>query len=423
MVSLLEELRAVLLKARVSEKDFTFSESLESTLFDMYTEIILFYGYAIVFFRNNAIVTTDKNVWSILQSRFEDTITHLHLYSLKVNKIIDMTRLSRKTNGVDEVEDISSSPIQEIRKSRMQYHVIPYGLNLKFYRRSAEIEEVNNHLNPKIDTGSLKVISIYGLGGVGKTQLALQYANTSRDNFDAIAWIQVNTYTRFIQSLLAFALRLGLPIKESSNHDDYQLVQEVKYWLNESKKKFLLILDDVDDGRLLSQIWPASNRGSIIITSRSLSVAAERSKKVMQLQSFENDAAVNVLYELSGRQPDHHSDEQAAESLCRIIGGYPLAIAHMSLFIQRRGYSYEEFLAFYKKHYEKIFISHQSLVDYDHTLSTVWDSSLRLLSPNATNLLKLLSFFHFDSIPEKLFFESGVEIKGPRLSFLTDEFA
>ena len=388
----------------------------------MYTEIIVFYGYAIVFFRNNHITTTDQHIWSIFRSRFGDTLTHLRLYSMKVDKTIDMTRLSREPRGAEPMAVVSSSRTQEAGKLEMQCHVVPYGINLKFRGRTTEIDKLKNYLDPRNDIGSLKVMSIYGLGGVGKTQLALQFVNISRDDFEVIAWIQANTHTRFMQSLLNFASTLGLPVDKGSDNDDYQLVQKVKSWLNKSRKTFLLIFDNLEDDHILTQIWPASNTGSIIITSRSLSVAAERTEKVMQLKSFEKMAAVNILYGLSGLQPANHKDEQAAEEICQIIGGHALAIAHMSSFIRNRGYSYEEFLAFYHRHAEKIFVRHQPRVDYDHTLSTVWDSSLRLLSSNAKNLLNLLSLFDCDSISESLFVENRAEILESRLRFLTDEF-
>jgi predicted ATPase len=256
---------------------------------------------------------------------------------------------------------------------------------------------------------------------VGKTQLALNYANLSRDLYDAIAWIQADTQTKLVQGLAAFASKLGLP-KEAGGEDDYQSIQKVKDWLNNSGKTFLLIFDNVEDVRILSQIWPSSSKGSVIITSRSPAVAARRAKKTIQLKSFEEDTAVGILYELTGLQPVDNNDAKAAKDICQLIGGLPLAMVHMSSFIQDRGYSYVEFLALYRKHAERIFVKNQSQVDYDHTLNTVWDMSLLSLSTNARILLNLLSFFDPDSIPERIFINTRAKILEPRLAFLTDEF-
>ena len=301
-------------------------------------------------------------------------------------------------------------------------HFIPYGLNLKFYGRSVEMNELKNALDPGNEDQTLKVMSICGLGGVGKTWLALHYAITSRDSYDAIAWIHANTQTKLTQSLSTFAWKLGLAKKEGGRDNDYQSVQKVRDWLNNSGKTFLLVFDNLDDVSVLSQIWPASNKGSIIITSRSPAVAARRAKMTMHLKSFEEDAAADILYELTGLQPADGNDAKAAKEICQLIGGLPLAMVHTSAFIQDRGYSYTEFRALYKRHPERIFVKDQSHVDYDHTLNTVWDLSLQSLSPNARVLLDLLSLFDPDSIPERLLIGTRAEIVEPRLKFLSDEF-
>ena len=419
---MLEELQTVLPKARLSEQEFPLSESLETALLNMYTEIIVFYAYAITFFRNNPNATTSRSAWSAFSSRFEKVISSLRIYSRKVDEIVDMMRLSKETHTAETVKAINSLQKLMITDNGTPCHIIPYGLNLKFYGRSVEMDELKNALDPGNEDQTLKVMSIYGLGGVGKTQLALHYANTSRDSYDAIAWIQADTQTKLIQSLSTFASKLGLPKKEGSGGDDYQSVQKVRDWLNNSRKTFLLVFDNLEDVRILSQIWPASNKGSIIITSRSPAVAARRAKKTMHLKSFEEGPAVDILYELTGLQPADENDAKAAKEICQLIGGLPLAMVHMSSFIQDRRYSYEEFLALYKKHTERIFVKDQSQVDYDHTLNTVWDLSLQSLSPNARVLLDLLSLFDPDSIPERLLIGTRAEIVEPRLKFLNDDF-
>jgi hypothetical protein len=211
-------------------------------------------------------------------------------------------------------------------------------------------------------------------------------------------------------------------MKEGSGNDDYQSVQKVRDWLNSSDRTFLLIFDNLEDALLLGQIWPASNKGSIIITSRSPAVTIRRTTKTIHLKSFEPGEAPNILCEMTGIQPTNEEDTKAAQEICQLIGGLPLAMVHMSSFIQDRGYSYGEFLGFYKKHAEKIFVKNQSQVDYDYTLNTVWDLAIQSLSPNARALVTLLSYFDPDSIPEILLTGTKAEIVDPRLQFLEDEF-
>lgn len=142
----------------------------------------------------------------------------------------------------------------------------------------------------------------------------------------------------------------------------------------------------------------------------------------MRLKSFEEYAAVDILYKLTGLSPANKDDANAAKEIRRRIGGLPLAMVHMSSFIQDRGYSYEEFLALYKKHAEKIFSEKQLQMNYEHTLNTVWDWSLEALSPNARARLDLLSLCDGNSIPERLLVRTRAFITEPRLKFLDGEF-
>lgn len=390
----------------------------------MYTEIIVFYAFAITFFRNNPSTSNSRRAaWSTFSSRFEKVISNLRIYSRKVDEVVDMIRLSKETHSAETVKAIQSLQQLVISDNGMPCHIIPFGINLKFYGRSAEMQELMKVLDPKTGHQTLRAVSICGLGGVGKTQLALNYANLSRETYDAICWVQADTETKLVQGLAAFASKLGLPKKGGAAEDDYyQSVQKVRDWLNNSGKSFLIIFDNLEDARILSQIWPTSSKGSVIITSRRPAIAARRAEMIIHLKPFEEDRAVDILYELTGLLPVDSNDAKAAREICREIGGLPLAMVHMSLFMLERGHSYTEFISLYRKHAERIFIKDQSQIDYDHTLNTVWDVSLLPLSANARALLDLLTFFDPDFIPERVFVSSRAKVPELRLTFLTDEF-
>ncbi|KAF2682646.1 hypothetical protein K458DRAFT_432621 [Lentithecium fluviatile CBS 122367] len=406
LITILEELRNVLPKAHISEQELPISESLETALVNMYTEIIVFYAFAITFFRNNPNATNSRHAWSAFNSKFEQVISNLRKYSRKVDEIVDMVRLSKETHSAETIKAIQNLKKLMISDRGTSCYMIPFGTNLKFYGRTAEMQELKGVLNPGTEHQTLRSYPFVGWGG---------------DLYDAIAWVQADTQTKFVQGLVAFSSKLGLP-KEAGREDDYQSIQKVRDWLNSSGKKFLIIFDNLEDVRIFSQIWPTASQGSVIITTRSPAAAAGRAKTIMQLKSFEKDTAVDILYELTGLQPLDNNDAKAAREICQLISGLPLAMVHMSSFIQDRGYSYEEFLALYKKHAERIFLKDQSQVDYDHTLNTMWGMSLLSLSKNARVLLDLLSFFDPDSIPERLFIDTGAKTLEPRLAFLTDEF-
>jgi hypothetical protein len=131
----------------------------------------------------------NQTSWSGCNSRFEKVISNLHTYLRKVDEIVDMMRLVKEIHKAETVKVINSLWELMITDNGTPCHFIPYWLNLKFYGRSVEIDELKNALDPGNEDQTLKAMSICGLAGVGKTQLTLHYANTSRDFYDAIAWI------------------------------------------------------------------------------------------------------------------------------------------------------------------------------------------------------------------------------------------
>lgn len=185
----------------------------------------------------------------------------------------------------------------------------------------------------------LQVMSIHGLGGVGKSQVALHYANTSMTTYDVIAWKPSETQVKITQALSKLAKNLGLP-KGDDSEDDYQASLKVRDWLNESERRFTLIFGNAEQMDIFLEVWPSSEKGSILITTRSPSVALKRATEIMNLECFPMEKALEALNLLTGLDPKNE-DSAAANDICQLLGGFPLAIVQMSGYIRDR---YEEFL-------------------------------------------------------------------------------
>ena len=299
--------------------------------------------------------------------------------------------------------------------------LIPYGRNLRFFGRDKELQSVKEALEPGT---RFRAIGIHGLGGVGKTQLALQYANTSLDVYQVIAWIQADTQTNIVRALSDLATKLGLA--NGASDDDGENVGKVRDWLNTTSKPFLLVFDDVDKIEILGQIWPASDRGSIIITTRSPWVASGRTTTTLALSSFSADTSGKVLRSLSGLEFADNKESAAAHTiLCRWTSGLPLAVMQMSNFIRNRGSSYVETEKMLQdsESARKAYIRAEPPAEYDYTLTTVWNASLQGLSPEATALLHLFSWLDAAPVPERLITGKTAEVYGTPLKFALDTFS
>lgn len=419
---MLGELGQALPRLSRYEKCFM-TATLEDALLATYTDIIVFCAHLITSFRNNPKITKSRNAWSRLGNDFTQDIARLRDSSRLVDEEADMIRLSRarKTNTADTVDTIRSLHISQEKEINLPSYMIPYGLNVRFFGRWLETDTLKRGLHPQDNAGRLKVIGIHGTGGVGKTQLALHYANTCKDIYDVVIWIPANTQTKITQALTRFAKKLNLRNAVEGGEDDHQSAQNVRDWLNASGKTFLLIFDNVENHDLLDQIWPASTNGSVIITCRSHSLAAKRATDVMHLRCFSTETGVDVLYSLTGLQPSSESDATAAKELFQLLGGLPLAMVQISEFINDRGYSYEELLPAYQKSPNRIFARSGAPVQYEHTLDTVWDVSFECLSIESRTLLNILAFFDPDLIPESIISNKRADITDPNLQFLFDD--
>jgi len=419
---MLEELERSLPRFRVYEEELIMTEGLERALSDEYTQFILFCAHAIAFFRNNPNVGKSRLAWSQFSTNFTKMITDLRVCSRRVDENADMIRLSRERRMADTISAIENMQLEpKAPDVNLPCYSIPYGLNLCFYGREAESELLKTSLDPQGNHAGMKVVSIYGLGGVGKTQLALHYANVSMDLYDVIAWISAESQIKITQAATNLATKLGLP-KDSESEDDFRAIQKVRDWLNSSKTTFLLIFDNVEDASILDQIWPASAKGSVILTTRSPTIASKRSREVMHLECFTGEKGVDVFYGLVRTKPTTDIEICAAKETFELLGGLPLAMVHVSEFIQNRGYSYEEFLSVYKKSAMRIYARSQAPSEYNHSLSTVWEITLNRLSQNASNLQNLLAFFDPDAIQEWLLTNINSDSTVARLQVLSDEF-
>jgi hypothetical protein len=419
---MLEELRRTLPRYKRFEDELPMTKTLEDALCDMYTEIIIFCARMITFFRNNPNIGGSRSAWSQFNSDFHVTIENLRKYSRRVDEEGDVIRMAREAKSAETLQVIQKlKDVSLGDKKTLPCQMVPFGLNPRFFSRSEEVKRVRETLDPREDEEKLRVMAIYGLGGVGKTQLALHYANTSFSLYDVVAWIPSETQIKMTQALSVLAQKLGLP-KASENEDDSQASLKVRDWLNSSGHTFLLIFDNVERIDILLQVWPASTKGSLLITTRSPAVAAKRSNDIMHLEPFATHLGPEALYALTGFEAADEEDKAAAEELCRLLGGLPLAIVQVSDFIRDRASSYTEFVALYQKSSAKILTRGEVPLEYNHTLSTVWELSLHNLPQDASTLQKLIAFFDPDTIEERFLTNTNAGLSDEKVEFLTDEF-
>lgn len=116
--------------------------------------------------------------------------------------------------------------------------LLPFAQNPKFYGRKEEMDRLLKHLKVKRED-SYRTYTIYGRRGVGKTELALQFAYTNPAGYDAIFWIQCETSVAIRQSFTDVAVKLNLPGAYKDGHHEENLIA-VHNWLKKTSEQPLV---------------------------------------------------------------------------------------------------------------------------------------------------------------------------------------
>jgi hypothetical protein len=112
--------------------------------------------------------------------------------------------------------------------------ILPARENPRFYGRRDELDRIAKYLSPK-DDQSFRTYTIYGRRGVGKTEIALQFAHKNPCGFDALFWIQCETSVAIRNSFTRVAVALNLPGADSDGHHEENLLK-VHDWLKRTSK-------------------------------------------------------------------------------------------------------------------------------------------------------------------------------------------
>ena len=238
VVDMLEELSLTLPRFRYYEKSLPIDNAFENALVDVYTEVICFYARTIHFYRSNPHGVLQRNAWAEFQGDFQKTIQRIKRLSSTVESEAEAARMRLDRNGYAEVLDIMKS-LKESKLSNTvkSCYFVPFTANPRFWAREEPMKLIKETLNPANGQEGLRIFALWGMGGVGKTQIALHYASSSRDQYDATLWISADSSLQMLQSFRDVAVRLGLIESDQESEDSMSAMMKVKQWLTETGER------------------------------------------------------------------------------------------------------------------------------------------------------------------------------------------
>jgi len=238
---------------------------------------------------------------------------------------------------------------------------------------------------------------ITGMGGMGKTQLAIQYAHQHKQDYSLVWWLRAEAPATLAEDFANLAAELDLP--EKAADDQTIRINAVKRWLS-VQTRWLLIFDNTQDLKDVEPYLLSQASGYALITSQKQSGWRSRAI-VLPLFKLPLDATIAFLLEQT-RQNDH----PAATELAQNLDGLPLALAQASAYIDRTGCTIQAYLNLFRTCQAQLLDRGSIAPDYNLTVATTWQlafEAIAVTAPAAAELLNLCAFLAPDDIPEALF--------------------
>ncbi|KAL9109562.1 MAG: hypothetical protein Q9227_005742 [Pyrenula ochraceoflavens] len=258
---------------------------------------------------------------------------------------LDLSRL------VETVESIDADHTQMfVIAGRPPYYYIPFLRNRRFVGRSAMLEEIADRL---FVSQKCQKLALVGLGGIGKTQLALEFAYTVKDRWPeySIFWIPALSMESFEQAYREIAIECSIPTENEEN----DLKISVRRYLSKGLAgKWLLIVDNADDQEILAgqpdgregivDYLPQNEDSLTLFTTRHKELAVWLANShVVELGEMDPQEALDFL-QSSMIDKEALRDEEVTTQLLDELAFLPLAISQAAAYLNTLRASVQEYL-------------------------------------------------------------------------------
>jgi len=267
---------------------------------------------------------------------------------------------------------------------------VPHPRNSNFTGRSQMLEDLHGALTSVHSAAVTQAIS--GLGGVGKTSLALEYSYRFATDYNLIWWLRAEEPGTLALDYSRLAQALGLEEKDSPNQP--KVISAVRHWLTHNSG-WLLVFDNAVREEDLREYLPPSASGHILITSRNPIWGGTAG--LIQVQKLAREESVQFLLQRTRR--DEHG---AAEELSQLLGDLPLALLHAAYYVDAKSISIADYVSRLKSHPKKLL----------QPVKATWQLSFDKLQaecPKAIDLLSIAAFLAPDRIPRNLLRAEGMD--------------
>ncbi|MEU5169302.1 MULTISPECIES: FxSxx-COOH system tetratricopeptide repeat protein [Streptomyces] len=269
--------------------------------------------------------------------------------------------------------------------------------NPGFTGRSLVLERMRDQLGGGMAVVLPQPQALYGLGGVGKTQVALEYVHRFMADYDLVWWISSEQIDDVVASLAELAVRLGAQGGDDMAAASKEAVDLLRRGV--PSERWLLVFDNADDPERLSRYFPQGGSGHILVTSRNQTWSQHGD--ALPVDVFLREESIEHLQ----RRAPGLSDEDAAQ-VATAVGDLPLAVEQAAAWIAETATPIDSYLEQLARQAPQVLALNQP-AGYPEPVAATWNISIERLkerSPAAVRLLQLCAFFAPEPISANLLY-------------------
>jgi len=255
---------------------------------------------------------------------------------------------------------------------------VPQSHNDSFIGREALFKQLAERFEASSAGQRVVLSAVSGLGGVGKTHLAIHYLHRTQQAYELRAWFRAESATTLLADYQEFAYEKGL-MKQSDKFDKQKVIELVKQFL-EKHSQWLAVYDNVENYEEIRAFLPTKG-GHVLLTTRRHEWPAQWPKEQtvgwgrVEVDVFTAEEALDYLKKFTGRSGVE--EEASMKALAEELGRLPLALAQAAAYIKRRVVSVTDYRDRYRQSKREL-LADKLLPAYSESLpvATTWDVSL-----------------------------------------------